>query len=153
MAVTLEQSAFYRRSLSGFSEYVPRRWEDTVPQQPLAQVPDDATWCWQERGACRAVDPSWFFHPQNERGLSRLRRDRRAKTVCAACTVRLECADYAIRAREPYGVWGGLTEEERECIYRRLDSRRYPRGRGEGIRAAGSDVDSAISPSALGFTA
>ena len=153
MAVTLEQSAFYRRSLSGFSEYVPRRWEDTVPQQPLAQVPDDATWSWQERGACRAVDPSWFFHPQNERGLSRLRRDRRAKTVCAACTVRLECADYAIRAREPYGVWGGLTEEERECIYRRLDSRRYPRDRGEGIRAAGSDVDSAISPSALGFTA
>ena len=124
-----------------------------MPAQPLAQVPDDAEWTWQEHGSCRSVDPTIFFHPQNERGLSRLRRDRQAKTVCAACTVRLECADYAIRAREPYGVWGGLTEEERECIYRHLDSRRYPRGRGEGIRAAGSDVDSAISPSALGFTA
>ena len=99
------------------------------------------------------MDPSWFFHPQNERGLSRLRRGRQAKSVCATCSVRLECADYAIRAREPYGVWGGLTEEERECIYRRLDSRRYPRGRGEGIQAGGSDIDSAISPSARGFTA
>lgn len=99
------------------------------------------------------MDLSWFFHPQKERGLSRLRRGRQAKSVCATCSVRLECADYAIRAREPYSGWGGLTEEERECIYRRLDSRRYPRGRGEGIQAGGSDIDSAISPSALGFTA
>ena len=124
-----------------------------MPQRPLAFVPDDVTWFWQERGACRGVDPTWFFHPQNERGLSRLRRDRRAKTVCASCPVRLECADYAIRAREPYGVWGGLTEEEREQIYRRVGSRHYPRGRGEGLRAAGAVVDSAISPGALGITA
>lgn len=127
--------------------------EDFVPQQPLAQVPDDATWFWQENGACRSVDPTWFFHPQNERGLSRLRRDRQAKAVCASCQVRLECADYAIRAREPYGVWGGLTEEDREHIYRRLDSRHYPRDRGAGLRAAGADVDQAISPGALGITA
>lgn len=124
-----------------------------MPQQPLAQVPMDATWFWQERGACRSVDPTLFFHPQNERGLSRMRRDRSAKAVCASCPVRLECADYAIRAREPYGVWGGLSEEDRERIYRRLDSRHYPRGKGEGLQAAGTDVDSAISPRALGITA
>lgn len=82
-----------------------------------------------------------------------MRRDRMAKTVCATCSVRLECADYAIRAREPYGVWGGLTEEDREHIYLRLDSRRYPRGRGEGLRLAGADVDRAISPLALGIEA
>jgi len=127
--------------------------EEQVPQQPLAQVPNDATWFWQEQGACRSVDPTWFFHPQNERGLPRIRRDRRAKAVCATCSVRLDCADYAIRAREPYGVWGGLSEEDRERIYRRLDSRHYPRNRGEGLRAAGSDVDEAISPRALGITA
>lgn len=125
--------------------------EVPVPQQPLAQVPDDVTWFWQEQGACRRVDPAWFFHPQNERGLSRTRRDRRAKTVCASCSVRLECADYAIRAREPYGVWGGLTEEERELIYRRVDSRHHPRSRGEGLRVAGTDVNAAISPGALGI--
>jgi len=127
--------------------------EETVPQQPLAQVPKDVRWFWQEHGACRSVDPTWFFHPQNERGLPRLRRDRQAKAVCASCSVRLECADYAIRAREPYGVWGGLTEEDREHIYRRLDSQNYPRNRGEGLRAAGPDVDQAISPQALGITA
>ena len=124
-----------------------------MPQQPLAQVPDDATWFWQEQGACRRVDPTIFFHPQNERGLSRIQRDRTAKAVCASCPVRLECADYAIRAREPYGVWGGLSEEDRERIYRRLDSRHYPREKGDGLRAAGADVDTAISPRALGITA
>lgn len=124
-----------------------------MPQQPLAQVPDDATWFWQERGACRSVDPTLFFHPQNERGLSRTRRDRLAKAVCASCAVRLECADYAIRAREPYGVWGGLSEEERENIYRRLDSRHYPRHRGDGLRAGGEDINTAISPETLGITA
>jgi WhiB family redox-sensing transcriptional regulator len=124
-----------------------------MPQQPLAQVPADAVWNWQEEAACGGMDSSIFFHPQNERGSARSKRDRMAKLVCARCPVRLECADYAIRAREPYGVWGGLTEEDRERIYARLDARHHPRRRGEGLRVAGSDVDRAISPVALGITA
>ena len=103
-----------------------------MPQQPLSQVPADATWEWQEQGACREADPELFFHPQNERGLARLRRDRAAKAVCARCDVRIECADYSIRSREPYGVWGGLTEEERERIYVRIALAQFPRQRGEG---------------------
>lgn len=122
-----------------------------MPQQPLAQVPDDVTWNWQDAGACRDLDLAIFFHPQNERGAARIRRDRDAKRVCAGCTVRPDCADYAVRAREPYGVWGGLSEDEREAIYARLDSRTYPRGRGEGIRAAAVDFEAAISPRALGI--
>jgi WhiB family redox-sensing transcriptional regulator len=65
--------------------------------------------------------------------------------------VRTECADYAVRAREPYGVWGGLTEEDREAIYRRLDSRNYPRARGEGLRAAEHEISEAVSDQALGI--
>ena len=122
-----------------------------MPQQPLAQVPKDAQWFWQDHGACKTADPTLFFHPQNERGTSRMKRDRAAKVVCAGCTVRLECADYAVRAREPYGVWGGLSEEEREQIYARLDSRHYPRARGEGIRVARDDIERAVSPRALGI--
>ncbi len=122
-----------------------------MPQQPLAQVPQDAVWHWQEHGSCRDADPLLFFHPQNERGSSRIKRDRAAKRVCAVCPVRLECADYAVRAREPYGVWGGLSEEDRENIYRRLDSRHYPRQKGDGIRVAGDVIASAVSPRALGI--
>lgn len=48
-----------------------------MPKQPLAHVPNDTRWFWQE------------------------------------------CADYAVRAHEPYGIWGGLTEEERVALTRR----------------------------------
>lgn len=122
-----------------------------MPQQPLAKVPDDVRWTWQDHGACRGTDPAMFFHPQNERGASRIRRERAAKRVCAECVVRLECADYAIRAREPYGVWGGLSEEERELVYSRMDSRTYPREQGSGLRHARDVIDQAVSARALGI--
>ena len=125
-----------------------------MPQQPLAQVPLDSKWHWQEFALCRSVDPLLFFHPQNERGSSRSRRDQSAKRVCASCPVRLECADYAIRAREPYGVWGGLSEDDREAIYRKLGR---PKGThlksvpGTGVAAAKGLVNEAISEEALGI--
>ena len=122
-----------------------------MPQQPLAQVPQDAQWFWQEHAACREADPLLFFHPQNERGSSRMSRDRAAKLICADCDVRLECADYAVRAREPYGVWGGLSEEDREQIYSRLDNRHYPREKGAGLRVAAREIEDAVSPRALGI--
>lgn len=124
---------------------------EVMPQQPLAQVPSDVRWSWQEFGSCRETDPLVFFHPQNERGTARAKRDRGAKLVCAGCPVRLECADYAVRAREPYGVWGGLSESEREVIFARLDSRHYPRAQGEGIRAAAREIAEAVSPRVLGI--
>lgn len=124
-----------------------------MPAQPLAQVPEDAEWTWQEHGSCRTVDPTIFFHPQNERGSARRQRALSAKSVCASCPVRRQCADYAIRAREPYGVWGGLTEEEREVIYAAIDAhtgdpRAYPRERGAGVRLAGPAIDAAVARSA-----
>ena len=125
-----------------------------MPQQPLAQVPDDAQWFWQEQAACASLDTSMFFHPQNERGSARIRRDRTAKLVCASCPVRLECADYAIRAREPYGVWGGLSEDDREVIFKRLDGATLARAsnqKGAGLHVAGEYVNQAISQHALGI--
>jgi WhiB family redox-sensing transcriptional regulator len=122
-----------------------------MPQQPLAQVPKDATWQWQDHGACREVEDSLFFHPPNERGLARIRRDRAAKAVCARCQVRIECADYAIRSREPYGVWGGLTEEDRERIYARIAISDYPRARGEGATMCAMEIAMAVSPGSLGI--
>ena len=123
-----------------------------MPQQPLAQVPKDAVWHWQEHGSCRVADPLLFFHPQNERGLARLRRDRAAKAVCTRCEVRVECADSAIRAREPYGVWGGMTEEERERVYVRIDLTDFPRQRGEGASAAADEIALAVAPVTLGVS-
>lgn len=71
------------------------------------------SWDWQRRGACRGRDSGQFFHPDGERGSSRARREASAKAVCARCPVRAECAAHALTAQEPYGVWGGFTENER----------------------------------------
>ena len=72
---------------------------------------------WQTFGACRNADGRLFFHPQGERGSTRRRRDAAAKVVCASCPVLLLCREQALRVREPYGVWGGLSEAEREAIW------------------------------------
>ncbi|MGE5830935.1 MAG: WhiB family transcriptional regulator [Micromonosporaceae bacterium] len=75
---------------------------------PIAEM-----WDWQRNGACRGRDSAQFFHPDGERGASRIRREIAAKAVCRGCPVRPECAAHALAAREPYGVWGGFTEAER----------------------------------------
>lgn len=76
----------------------------------------EGDWDWQMHAACRGIDTSMFFHPENERGPSRVRREMRAKAVCAACPVIDNCRTWALAAREPYGVWGGLSVEEREAL-------------------------------------
>ena len=79
--------------------------------------PNADLWDWQLLASCRTVDPDIFFHPEGERGPARRNRDNAAKAVCASCPVLRECAAHALTVREPYGVWGGMTEDEREAIY------------------------------------
>jgi WhiB family redox-sensing transcriptional regulator len=76
---------------------------------PLADV-----WEWQLLGACRSADTDLFFHPEGERGPRRSNREAAAKAICARCPVLQECRTAALAAREPYGIWGGLGEHERE---------------------------------------
>ena len=81
--------------------------------------PNADIWDWQLLGACRGADPNIFFHPEGERGPAREAREKAAKAICASCPVRITCAEHALSVREPYGVWGGLSEDEREAIYAR----------------------------------
>jgi WhiB family redox-sensing transcriptional regulator len=74
---------------------------------------------WPSHAACRGLDTEQFFHPENERGPRRLARERAAKAVCARCPVIDACAEQALRLREPYGIWGGLSETERDEILAR----------------------------------
>jgi WhiB family redox-sensing transcriptional regulator len=74
-------------------------------------------WDWQLQGLCRRENPDVFFHPEGERGPARRNRDARAKEVCQTCPVLVQCRAHALQVREPYGVWGGMTEDEREAAY------------------------------------
>ena len=82
-----------------------------------ARLPKPITtlWEWQYQGACIGMDSMRFFHPEGERGSSRRKRDDDAKAVCRTCPVILDCRNHALATHEPYGVWGGMTEEERRA--------------------------------------
>jgi WhiB family redox-sensing transcriptional regulator len=78
--------------------------------------PRSDVWEWQLLGRCRGHDTELFFHPEGERGSSRSNREAAAKAVCSGCPVRRECRAHALSVQEPYGVWGGLSEHDRETL-------------------------------------
>ncbi len=72
---------------------------------------------WQIKAACRGPHAAVFFPPpQFERKDERLEREQRAKGICQQCAVRRPCLEYALRIREPHGIWGGLNEVERRQL-------------------------------------
>ena len=60
---------------------------------------------WMASGACVGAPANLWFP---ERGDSTVQ----AKLVCAGCPVRVECLDFAVRTKEPHGIWGGKTGRE-----------------------------------------
>jgi WhiB family redox-sensing transcriptional regulator len=89
---------------------------DAVARRFETLRPTEAAWAWQLAARCRTTDPEVFFHPEHERAGARRRRQQKAKRICADCPVRDACRTAAIRNREGYGVWGGMSEDERSAL-------------------------------------
>lgn len=66
---------------------------------------------WREQSSCSQIDPE-LFYPDKENHLS----PKTAKKVCAGCPVIDQCLDWALETREKHGIWGGLTETERNVL-------------------------------------
>ena len=60
-----------------------------------------------------------FRSPDGERGPRRRNRENAAKAVCASCPVLNACREHALAVQEPYGIWGGLSEDDRAAILMR----------------------------------
>ncbi len=72
---------------------------------------------WQAKAACRGPQTSLFFPPSHfERKDDKELRESRAKAICATCPVKRSCLEYAVRIKEPHGIWGGLNEVERRSL-------------------------------------
>ena len=85
-------------------------------EQALFDMPERPDW--QHEGACVGVDPDLFYPNRGApTGV--------AQRVCAGCAVRVECLEYALTNNEHYGIWGGMSERQRQRIRRgrRLDRR------------------------------
>jgi WhiB family transcriptional regulator, redox-sensing transcriptional regulator len=66
---------------------------------------------WRQLAACRHAEPELFF-PVSATGPSR-DQVAEAKAICFGCQVRHQCLAFALDTRQEYGVWGGLSEQER----------------------------------------
>ena len=75
---------------------------NTVTEDPLA---------WQESALCAQAGPEFFFPAPGS-------STREAKQLCNACEGRLACLEYALANDERFGVWGGMSEKERERLRR-----------------------------------
>jgi WhiB family transcriptional regulator, redox-sensing transcriptional regulator len=72
---------------------------------------------WQDQAACRAEHHELFF-PVGSTARAR-RQLAKAKSVCHRCPVVADCLAWALDTGQCYGVWGGLSEYERDELRRR----------------------------------
>lgn len=66
---------------------------------------------WTDKAACRGMDPKLFFPGRGE-------SSEEARAACAKCPVVADCLSHALKTRQGYGVWGGLSERKRRTIRR-----------------------------------
>jgi WhiB family redox-sensing transcriptional regulator len=69
-----------------------------------------------DQAACNGLDTGIFFDHEDTRGEKRATSLAAARSVCATCTIRSACLDYAVDTVQAFGVWGGLTAAERSEI-------------------------------------
>ena len=73
---------------------------------------------WRDRAACLDEDPELFF-PVGNTGPA-LRQIDRAKAVCRRCEAVDACLGWAMDSGQDAGVWGGLSDDERCALKRRV---------------------------------
>lgn len=69
--------------------------------------------------------PEMFFPEDSPDPDSRRIEVRIAKAICNRCPIVEPCLAYALAAKEPYGVWGATTAEERQVGRRQKARRTY----------------------------
>ncbi len=94
-----------------------------IKTDPVAPAVED----WQQQSLCRGVDPEVFFPISEDDAW-------RAKEICAMCSVQQQCLVNSLQNRERYGVWGGVTEKERQDMFRRGTAQRLL---AQALRTAG----------------
>lgn len=71
-------------------------------------------------GACKGKPTEWWFPLLSKGGQSRTEtrfQKQQAIAICFTCKNRVACLEYSL-ANEPFGIWGGKDEYERDVIRR-----------------------------------
>lgn len=77
---------------------------------------------WMSEAACKDSDPELFF-PERNRSLAAINM---ALAVCRECPVTAECLQYSMElengAWTVSGIWGGLSQRQRDALMRSRNS-------------------------------
>jgi WhiB family transcriptional regulator, redox-sensing transcriptional regulator len=99
-----------------------------------ASLADTAHETWMTEGACHGEDPDLFFPiSASDAGIDQIRQ---ATSICDHCRVESDCLLYALNNRIKDGIWGGLTEQQRQSLIRSRRRRRLKLGPGRPVNAS-----------------
>lgn len=65
---------------------------------------------------CRQVDPDMFFPEPDDPNRNHI--IKMAKKACGVCPYQNQCLASALERDEKFGIWGGMTEQERRRLKR-----------------------------------
>lgn len=68
---------------------------------------------WMADAPCQGLTHLFFPTGTDDRTKETPETTMAARAICGRCELRERCLDYAVRWREPCGVWGGSTTAER----------------------------------------
>lgn len=78
---------------------------------------------WRELAKCNGMDVEMFFPPRDKDKYKQIAD--KAKSICFGkdgkpeCPVRKDCLLYAVEMETVYGIWGGLSNRERNALVRK----------------------------------
>jgi WhiB family redox-sensing transcriptional regulator len=74
---------------------------------------------WVDEAICPTVDPELFFPVPTKKGrygAEAHQTIKAAKAICAQCPVIGQCLAYALNNDIRFGIWGGMSERDREKL-------------------------------------
>jgi WhiB family transcriptional regulator, redox-sensing transcriptional regulator len=82
-----------------------------------------------EKAECRGTNTELFYQVEEERSTTAYPYINAVRSICGRCPIWFECLSYAFN-HEGFGVWGGMTSQERRSIY---EPDKYPMQRARAI--------------------
>jgi transcription factor WhiB len=87
------------------------QWSDGAAG-PLLAAAERSAANWRDFAECQYTDAEAFF-------IEKGGNPEPAKRVCRSCPSRLPCLEFALENYEKFGIWGGLSEQQRRAVLKR----------------------------------
>jgi predicted RecB family nuclease len=86
-----------------------------------------------EKAECKRLEiyTDLFYDIEEERSVTAYDHINSVRAICVSCPIWKDCLTYAFQ-NENYGMWGGMTSQERSSIDEPL---KYPNQRIRGLKA------------------